>query len=385
MNEKKSKFVAILLFLILALASLLVVFFLFSKQIFKFSIPNNTDNNNIEEHFCTADAKQCLDGSYVSRQQDNNCQFALCPGEENGGAMSQPGGENIVPAETFRNDDNNLSFHVIKDLSNYEFVRAVSWPPKVTLSDGEFSCGTSTTTVNASVSTETINGREYCLSVSSEGAAGSIYIDYNYSTKHNNQVLNIDFTIQYPQCLNYDSPEQEACQTEETYFKNNVSNMVDYIVSSVNVDGDYKNATYLNGSTNFTFVNGVFEKELVPNSAEKMTINYLSGFDLNGDFNGDGLGDVAFIAVENDGGSGGFYSLYAYLSSASGYVGSNNILLGDRIKVQSINFTDRKLVVNYLDHGPTQAMADEPNILVSKQIKVSGVVHLIDLLPQPTF
>ena len=113
MNEKKSKLVAILLFLIFALASLLVVFFLFSKQIFKFSIPNNTDNNNIEEHFCTADAKQCLDGSYVSRQQDNNCQFALCPGEENGGAMSQPGGENIVPAETFRNDDNNLSFHEI--------------------------------------------------------------------------------------------------------------------------------------------------------------------------------------------------------------------------------------------------------------------------------
>ena len=33
-----------------------------------------------EPVFCTMDAKQCPDGSYVSRQGPN-CEFAPCPGE----------------------------------------------------------------------------------------------------------------------------------------------------------------------------------------------------------------------------------------------------------------------------------------------------------------
>ena len=30
---------------------------------------------------CQADVKQCPDGSYVSRNPDNGCAFAPCPGE----------------------------------------------------------------------------------------------------------------------------------------------------------------------------------------------------------------------------------------------------------------------------------------------------------------
>lgn len=32
---------------------------------------------------CTQEAKQCLDGSYVGRDSQNNCEFAPCPGEMN--------------------------------------------------------------------------------------------------------------------------------------------------------------------------------------------------------------------------------------------------------------------------------------------------------------
>lgn len=34
-----------------------------------------------EIKFCTMDVKQCADGSFVSRDPENNCEFKKCPGE----------------------------------------------------------------------------------------------------------------------------------------------------------------------------------------------------------------------------------------------------------------------------------------------------------------
>lgn len=31
--------------------------------------------------FCTMDVKECSDGSFVSRDPENNCEFKKCPGE----------------------------------------------------------------------------------------------------------------------------------------------------------------------------------------------------------------------------------------------------------------------------------------------------------------
>jgi hypothetical protein len=43
------------------------------------------ENNNEEElgdrKFCTMEAKECPDGSFVGRNADNNCEFDLCLGE----------------------------------------------------------------------------------------------------------------------------------------------------------------------------------------------------------------------------------------------------------------------------------------------------------------
>jgi len=40
------------------------------------------DVSDGEEVVCATDAKECLDGSYVSRNSDNNCEFDLCPEKE---------------------------------------------------------------------------------------------------------------------------------------------------------------------------------------------------------------------------------------------------------------------------------------------------------------
>lgn len=54
------------------------------------------------------------------------------------------------------------------------------------------------------------------------------------------------------------------------------------------------------------------------------------------DLNGDGLDDAVLVTVGNYGGSGGFYELTALLSTGSGLVQTNSIVLGDRINIKKI-------------------------------------------------
>lgn len=42
----------------------------------------SSSNVGEEDIFCTEDVKQCPDGSYVSRDSNNNCEFFVCPEAE---------------------------------------------------------------------------------------------------------------------------------------------------------------------------------------------------------------------------------------------------------------------------------------------------------------
>lgn len=78
-----------------------------------------------------------------------------------------------------------------------------------------------------------INGQKYCISALSEGAAGSIYTTYSYSTVIDNNIITLSFVARYPQCSNYDDPQKTACVKErETWpFDNNISQIISYLVS----------------------------------------------------------------------------------------------------------------------------------------------------------
>jgi hypothetical protein len=99
--------------------------------------------------------------------------------------------------------------------------------PKVELSDGEFSCDEEKITGES----HDINGRVYCVTHSTEGAAGSTYTTYEYITAVDNFVAQITFTIRMPQCLNYDEPEQSACVKEQASF--NVDEYADNIAGGI--------------------------------------------------------------------------------------------------------------------------------------------------------
>lgn len=139
----------------------------------------------------------------------------------------------------------------------------------------------------------------------------------------------------------------------------------------VQVTADYKNATYKVDGQLVTLVDGRAEELGAPGSASK-TVTQIFGNEVKGDFNNDGLPDVAFILTQTGGGSGTFFYAVVALRTAFGYSGTNAILLGDRIAPQTTQFTNGEIIVNYADRAVKEPMTARPSLGVSKYLKIQG-------------
>ncbi len=135
---------------------------------------------------------------------------------------------------------------------------------------------------------------------------------------------------------------------------------------------DYLNATYIIDGTPITLVDGRAETSAAPGSASKIVTQYF-GNDVIGDLNGDGISDIGFIITQSGGGSGTFYyAVVALKTSSDGYVGTNAILLGDRIAPQTNEIDQGQLVVNYADRAPNDPMSAPPSLGTSARFVVQG-------------
>ena len=134
---------------------------------------------------------------------------------------------------------------------------------------------------------------------------------------------------------------------------------------------DPENATYLVGGQAVTLANGAAETNVEPGAASKTVTRYF-GNEARGDFNGDGVADVAFLLIQNSGGSGTFYYVAALLSTKDGYQGSNAILLGDRIAPQTTEYFNGEIVVNYADRNAGEPMTALPSVGVSRYFFVAN-------------
>jgi membrane-bound inhibitor of C-type lysozyme len=85
---------------------------------------------------------------------------------------------------------------------SHEYITPVAWPPLVT-KIGAVLCEVG--------EVKEIDGTEYCVTTLSEGAAGSTYTTYTYEREG----VRAEFTLRFPQCLNYDQPEQTACVQDQ--------------------------------------------------------------------------------------------------------------------------------------------------------------------------
>ncbi len=130
---------------------------------------------------------------------------------------------------------------------------------------------------------------------------------------------------------------------------------------------DPKNATYEIEEKPVMLTDGT---SIVQDTPSSKTITAYFGNEAKGDLDGDGDEDIAFILIQNGGGSGTFVYAVAALNTGKGYIGTNGILLGDRIAPQTTEIQDGMMLVNYADRLPDEPMAARPSVGVTLRAKV---------------
>jgi len=103
-----------------------------------------------------------------------------------------------------------------------KYVTTPSWPPLVEMTVGAFTCAEGDIVapdgMRKHLARRVIDDHIYCVTTDSEGAAGSTYTNYAYTTEQGAFVTRVAFTLRTPQCLNYNEPERGACKAEQAGF-----------------------------------------------------------------------------------------------------------------------------------------------------------------------
>lgn len=151
-----------------------------------------------------------------------------------------------------------------------------------------------------------------------------------------------------------------------------------YIYNAKQVDtaADYKDAEYVIDGKRVKLKDGLAETEAAPGSASKIITRYF-GNEVKHDLNDDGREDVVFLLTQEMGGSGTFFYVVAALNTEEGYVGSQAILLGDRIAPQTTELSRNHnhknvIVVNYADRATGEPMTTQPSIGKSIWLKLDA-------------
>ena len=76
---------------------------------------------------------------------------------------------------------------------------------------------------------------------------------------------------------------------------------------------------------------------------------------------------IVTIFAFNAGGSGDLFYLASFTPKADAYEMTDSVFLGDRIKFEKLTSTENLVSVSYRDHGPDQAMVENPTVQVNKR------------------
>lgn len=131
-------------------------------------------------------------------------------------------------------NDQGITFQYPKELLA-KYVSVTEWPPVLTIETGTYSCNTTPQEISSMsdiTSERLVDDRTYCVNVKHEGAAGSVYSSYVYTIAKNGKLVKISFTLQYPNCNNYDEEQRKACANEREAF--DIDSTVDRIVQTIN-------------------------------------------------------------------------------------------------------------------------------------------------------
>jgi hypothetical protein len=132
-------------------------------------------------------------------------------------------------------------------------------------------------------------------------------------------------------------------------------------------------ATYNIEGHEVQLAQGRAEEDSAPGAASK-TVTQIFGEPVYGDVNDDGANDAALLLSVDAGGSGTFYYVAVALKDGEGYLGTNAILLGDRIAPQTVEIRNGVVIANFAERAPDAAMTDQPTEGVSAYLTVSGAL-----------
>lgn len=169
---------------------------------------------------CTLEARICPDGSSVGRSGPD-CKFEECPESKDTGVW-----------RTYTDNSLGISFGYPEDLLT-DYIHEVDWPPQIILINEPFSCSPAGYETDRAGATSmlSIDGRRYCVTKVSEGAAGSVYAQYAYAVPRGEKTVIFTFSLRAVQCGNYDSRERTICENEWRIF--DINGIVDRIAVSL--------------------------------------------------------------------------------------------------------------------------------------------------------
>lgn len=136
-------------------------------------------------------------------------------------------------------------------------------------------------------------------------------------------------------------------------------------VSEDGAAADPRNATYTVDGRRITLHDGRHEAEAAPDSAAK-AVTAVFGEPAVGDLDGDGDEDAVLFLVQDLGGSGTFYYVAASINENGRFLGTEAVLLGDRIFPRRIGIQNGLVVVEYADRRPEEPMTAPPSVTKPK-------------------
>lgn len=142
-------------------------------------------------------------------------------------------------------------------------------------------------------------------------------------------------------------------------------------VKTVTGHTDPLDATYIIDGEQVSLTDGASVSPVAPGSAAEIETKVF-GTPVLGDINGDGKQDAVLFLYQETSGTGIFFYVAAAINKDGSYIGTNAVILGDRIAPQNINISNGSVAVNYAVRKDDEPMTADPSVGVTKYLKIQA-------------
>ncbi|HEX8994241.1 MAG TPA: hypothetical protein VF803_03250 [Candidatus Paceibacterota bacterium] len=120
---------------------------------------------------------------------------------------------------TYTDSATGATFRFPQDIGTM-YIHPIDWPPHMQVIPGALTCTTAGSEAAPGGKTviEMIGGTSYCVTKETQGAAGNLYTQYAYAFQKDGDTVILTFSLSFAQCVNYISPQADACSAEENAF-----------------------------------------------------------------------------------------------------------------------------------------------------------------------